>query len=57
MKEEDWLQLPFPVPWTALWRRRQKNQGKMSEFLPGKKKGRGKEASVLVLFLIILLFY
>lgn len=57
VEEEDWLQLPFPIPRSAFWRRRQKNQRKMSEFGPGKKRGRGKGASVLVLFLTILLFY
>lgn len=34
VEEKDWLQLPFPMPWTAWWRERQKKQEKRGKCPP-----------------------
>lgn len=47
----------FPHAMDYLAETEAEKTGKKSEFEPGKKSGKGKEASVLVLLLTILLFY
>lgn len=51
-----WAATPFPHGLLGRQGGRKK-QVKMSEFEPGKKRGKVKEASVLVLFLTIIFFY